>query len=126
MNTTDKLTPKMLEISDILISSNLDGKDSQYYKDLRYGIKRVLGLDVLPDRERDKRIALRLTPEVRITERERTETYSRFAHEFYRFYKLSKANIGDKSKNKSTKELRKVFIQKPNNENARTCFITIK
>ena len=127
MNKTDKLTKDFFETNNILIRNDKADKDIFYYKDLVYGVKRVLNLDVISDREKDKRIILRLTPQIEVTCRERHEVYSTFAYDFYELYKLAKAKINDKSPNKNTKELRKVFIKKiTNNKNSKPCFITIK
>lgn len=124
MNKTDKLTPEILKINSILLNSKTNDKDAFYYKDLVYGIKRVLNLDVIPDELVDRRIAQRLAPEVLVNERRRSETFSKFAHEFYCYYRLAKINFQDKSRNKNTKELRNVFAKK--RTKAKACLFTIK
>lgn len=113
MDKTEKLTPEMLKINyqdSILIS---DGKkDSDYYKDLVYGIKKVLGLDITFNEEIEERIAKRLTPTVVKLERENVTGISDFSREFYLFYLLTKDNINDNSPNKTTEELSKKFTRK--------------
>ena len=127
MNKTEMLTKELFEKSNISFRKNNNTQDSLYTQDLAYGIKRVLNLDVILDREKDKRIVQRLTPLVEVTDRERKEIYSNFAYDFYELYKRAKINLNDKSPNKSIKELREIFVKKrTRDKKLNPCFITIK
>ena len=127
MNNAEMLTKELFEKSNISFRKNNNTQDSLYTQDLAYGIKRVLNLDVILDREKDKRIVQRLTPLVEVTDRERKEIYSNFAYDFYELYKRAKINLNDKSPNKSIKELREIFVKKrTRDKKLNPCFITIK